>query len=290
MAQIPFERDESSTKRAPENASLESIRDFISSLPTREGWSQPLVLYKDYWFRPQFLENIFVTQDFYKPCSDDIILATQPKYRVKCFNMFSGGFSPYEYWRASLERPEKVMFLKYEEIQSDPVLVVRKLAGFLGVPFSKQEEIGGIPEIGKLTRRVADWVNHITEDMGKKLDCIVQEKLRGSGLSFLDRVKCFNMFSGGFSPYEYWRASLERPEKVMFLKYEEIQSDPVLVVRKLAGFLGVPFSKQEEIGGIPEIGKLTRRVADWVNHITEDMGKKLDCIVQEKLRGSGLSL
>jgi estrone sulfotransferase len=29
-----------------------------------------------------------------------------------------------------------------------------------------------------------DWVNHITEEMGRKTDCIMEEKLKGSGLEF----------------------------------------------------------------------------------------------------------
>lgn len=31
---------------------------------------------------------------------------------------------------------------------------------------------------------VGDWANHMTPDMARRLDAIVQEKLRGSGLSF----------------------------------------------------------------------------------------------------------
>ena len=35
--------------------------------------------------------------------------------------------------------------LKYEEIKSDPVQPVRKLAAFLGAPFSEEEESSGVP-------------------------------------------------------------------------------------------------------------------------------------------------
>ncbi|KAF0889538.1 hypothetical protein E2562_026952 [Oryza meyeriana var. granulata] len=147
--------------------------------------------------------------------------------------MFCEGFSPFgpfwnhilEYWKASMERPDKVMFLKCEDIKSDPVLVVRKLADILGVPFTKEEDTDGIPEevvkscnfetlsnlkvneIGathgrKRTidnsifpfvennsiffrkGRVGDWVNHISKEMGARMDHIVQEKFRGYGLTF----------------------------------------------------------------------------------------------------------
>uniref|UniRef100_A0A0E0E3I1 Sulfotransferase n=1 Tax=Oryza meridionalis TaxID=40149 RepID=A0A0E0E3I1_9ORYZ len=94
--------------------------------------------------------------------------------------------------KASMERPEKVMFLKYD-IKSDPALVVRKLADFLGMPFTKEEDDGGIPEQvvklcdfetlanldswEELRRRVGDWVNHMSVEMAVRLDRIVQEKL-----------------------------------------------------------------------------------------------------------------
>ena len=45
----------------------------------------------------------------------------------------------------SMVRPQKVLFLKYEEIVSDPVKVVKSLAGFFYVPFIEEEERGGVP-------------------------------------------------------------------------------------------------------------------------------------------------
>jgi hydroxyjasmonate sulfotransferase len=53
--------------------------DLLSKLPTREGWSQPLVLYKNYWFRQQLAENIMSIENSFKSRPDDIILASNPK-------------------------------------------------------------------------------------------------------------------------------------------------------------------------------------------------------------------
>jgi len=94
---------------------------------------------------------------------------------------------------------------------------VRRLATFLGVPFSIKEEedgvlekvlrlcsfekLSGLPanQVGEINRVgnmgfdksvffrkgiVGDWVNHITDEMGRKIDCIMEEKLKGSGLKF----------------------------------------------------------------------------------------------------------
>nr|CAB3475531.1 unnamed protein product [Digitaria exilis] len=102
---------------------------------------------------------------------------------------------------------------------SDPVRYVKKLALFLGVPFTCREEEDGVVEqvvrlcsfemlsglegnkTGSLklrprpnvvyeksaffrTCKVGDWVNHMSEEMRRKLDRIMAEKLKGSGLVF----------------------------------------------------------------------------------------------------------
>ncbi|XP_037410031.1 flavonol 3-sulfotransferase-like [Triticum dicoccoides] len=102
-------------------------------------------------------------------------------------------------------------------MRAEPVKHVKMLAKFLGVPFTEEEmrcgvvegvvhlcsfdklrsmpvnssgvtdRIGGVPmENSSYFRagKVGDWANHLTEEMSKKLDAIVEEKLRGSGLTF----------------------------------------------------------------------------------------------------------
>ena len=93
-------------------------------------------------------------------------------------------------------------------------------------------------------------------------------------------------------------------------------------VRRLAEFLGCPFTDEEVASGVPEAvvalcsldrmrsvqanrdgvhrtGRLSIKnraffrkgeVGDWKAHITPEMAQKLDGIVEEKLRGSGLSI
>ncbi|XBI51623.1 hypothetical protein VPH35_034111 [Triticum aestivum] len=136
----------------------------------------------------------------------------------------------------------------------------------------------------------------------------------------------FGMFCEGCSPYgpfwdhylEYWEESVARPDTVLFLKYEEIKSDPARVVRRLARFLGVPLTEEEEGSGVAEevarlcsfetltglevnqVGGVSHgnkvhvdnsvfyrkgEVGDWVNHMSREMGEKLDRIVQQKLQG-----
>ncbi|KAA8537352.1 hypothetical protein F0562_026961 [Nyssa sinensis] len=128
------------------------------------------------------------------------------------------GFGPYwdhmlGYWNKSLECPDKVLFLKYEDLKDDITHHVKRLAKFLGYPFSMVEEREGMVETisrlcsfqnlkelevnknGKtilnfenesLFRKgvVGDWINYLSPSMVERLSKVMDEKLGDSGLSF----------------------------------------------------------------------------------------------------------
>ncbi|KAM3266466.1 flavonol sulfotransferase-like [Capsicum annuum] len=50
---------------------------------------------------------------------------------------------------------------------------------------------------------------------------------------------------------EYWKASIERPDRVFFFKYEDLKEDTLGYMKKLADFTEKPFSKEEEAQGVP---------------------------------------
>ena len=122
-------------------------------------------------------------------------------------------------WKASLDSPERILFMKYEDMSSDTISQVKKLAEFMGYPFSSEEEsrglvheivelcsfeklrnleanktgaitVGGV-STGKDTffrkGEVGDWKNHLTGEMADRIDRLIEEKLSGSGLTFSDR-------------------------------------------------------------------------------------------------------
>ena len=106
-----------------------------------------------------------------------------------------------------------MLFFKYEDLKEDITFSLKKLAEFLGLPFSEKEEKEGvIEEISKLCSfdnlmkdlevnrtgffesagapnstlkaKVGDWCNDLSPSMAECFLKIVEEKLAGSGLSF----------------------------------------------------------------------------------------------------------
>ncbi|CAK7327652.1 unnamed protein product [Dovyalis caffra] len=120
-----------------------------------------------------------------------------------------------------------------------------------------------------------------------------------------------------FHVLRFWTKSLERPEKLLFLKFEGMKEDINSQIKRLVELLGCPFSVEKErdvaIEGISKFcsfsnlknkkanktGKsipgienntLFRRdeVGNWVNFLTPMMVHRLNKIMEQKLAGSGL--
>jgi len=128
------------------------------------------------------------------------------------------GFGPWwshmlGYWKESIARPNKILFLKYEDLKEDTSFHVKRIAEFLDSPIIQGEESSTVIEnIVNLCRfekmkdlevnksgsiftfyekktlfrkgEIGDWINYFSPSMIEKLSKIVEEKLGGSGLSF----------------------------------------------------------------------------------------------------------
>ncbi|XP_010456806.1 PREDICTED: cytosolic sulfotransferase 18-like [Camelina sativa] len=131
----------------------------------------------------------------------------------------------------------------------------------------------------------------------------------------------------GYGPYldhvlGYWKAYQENPDHVFFLKYETMRADPLSYVKRLAQFMGYGFTAEEEKKGVVEKvvnlcsfetlknlevneGEKTRKdiswvyypnsaffrkgkVGDWHNYLTHEMAARIDELMQENFKCSGL--
>ncbi|KAM3388305.1 hypothetical protein ACQJBY_010839 [Aegilops geniculata] len=150
------------------------------------------------------------------------------------------------------------------------------------------------------------------------------------GLEPLSVETAADYFCDGVSPFGpywahllgYWSAHLANPEQVLFFRYEEMSRDLAAHVRRLAEFVGCPFSvEDEEDGAVDAIVKLCSfehmagleatkggkteltfgvvenssffrrgQVGDWENHLSPETARKIDAITEAKFRGSGLSV
>ncbi|CAN4111712.1 unnamed protein product [Withania somnifera] len=121
----------------------------------------------------------------------------------------------------------------------------------------------------------------------------------------------------------YWKASTERPERVLLFKYEDLKKETLCYVKKLADFMEKPFSMEEEARGVPEeiVARCNFKylsnlqvnksgwhrsesqtplsnslffrkgeTGDWKNLLTDPMQKSIDKITQKKFQILGLTV
>ncbi|XWS39258.1 hypothetical protein CRYUN_Cryun18bG0035400 [Craigia yunnanensis] len=88
--------------------------------------------------------------------------------------------------------------------------------------------------------------------------CLPKSIIDSGEVDLVSVEEAFELFCKGVSSYGpywehvlgYWKASLERLGKILFLKYEGMMKDTEGCVKKLAEFFGFPFSLKEERDGI----------------------------------------
>ncbi|CAN7111389.1 unnamed protein product [Brassica rapa subsp. narinosa] len=131
-----------------------------------------------------------------------------------------------------------------------------------------------------------------------------------------------------YGPYldhvmSYWNAYQENPDQILFLKYETIRADTLPYVKRLAEFMGYGFTAEEEKKGVVEEvvnlcsfetlknleankGEKDReedipsnfypksayfrkgKVGDWSNYLTPEMAARIDGLMEERFKGTGL--
>ncbi|XP_059312344.1 cytosolic sulfotransferase 14 [Lycium ferocissimum] len=323
-------------KPKQEETLSEELDEFLTSLPKEKGWRTPnLFLFQGYWCQPQEIRAIISTQNHFKAQDSDLILASIPKSGttwLKALTFAIVNRNKFSVQPKNLHHPlltqnphELVPFLEYKlyadcnrlpdlSLLSSPRLVATHVP-FVALPDSVNTTNCKIVYI---CRNPFDTFVSIWHYLGK---------IRPESLGPLPFEEAFDLYCRGvigFGPYwdhmlGYWKESLERPDKVLFLKYEDMKVDMCGQLKKLAEFLGFAFTEEEEKGGmIEDISSLCSfqnmkdlqvnkkgkgaisnyensdlfrkgEIGDWVNYFTPSMFERLSNVMEEKLEGSGLT-
>jgi estrone sulfotransferase len=347
-AQVPdseSSKSDAKTKASAEETPPETYSDLISTLPVRGGWVMPLVLYQNYWLNPARLKHIIPIKEHYKPRSDDIILATYPKCGTTWLKALAFAITTRSRRRhtfsaaAADDHPPLLTQLHPQELVAHletPNPAAGDLAAIDKLPsprlLATHLPLSLLPPAVSTCGCRVVYLCRQPKDVCISLWHFGNGMLRGGGTARSSPVQLdasVSMFCEGISPFgpfwehylEYWKESLARPQQILFLKYEEIVSDPVKIVETLAGFFAVPFTEEEKRIGVPEevvrlcsfevlsglesnrSGDVTRgddlvigksmffrkgKVGDWENHMSKEMSQKVDDVLEDKFKGSGL--
>ncbi|XP_010523511.1 PREDICTED: cytosolic sulfotransferase 5-like [Tarenaya hassleriana] len=310
----------------------QECKNLISSLPLDKDFlgKNNLCNYKGFWYHYNTLQGILNVENHFRPRDTDIIVASFPKtgttwLKALTFALVERGkynANPENHPLLSQNPHILVPFLEvdlYLERQNPDLTnhgSPRKMFGTHVPFFMLQESVKDSPcKIVYVSRNLKDAIVS---------DWIFRNKYMKSAMHGASFEVFFQSFCRGvnfFGPFwdhvlSYWKASLENPKHVIFMKYEDLKKEPRVQIKRLAEFLDCPFTEEEEESGlVDEILKLCSlrnlsnleanktgsicnlefkdffrkgEVGDWKNHLTSDMAKKIDDVMEEKLRGSGL--
>ncbi|XP_062113884.1 cytosolic sulfotransferase 15-like [Humulus lupulus] len=312
----------------------------ISELPKASGWRKDgLTLYQNCWFPSNIIPNIISFQKQFKAKDkeedkDIIIMASFQKsgttwLKSLLFSILNRSQDYSEHHPLLTTNPQALVpSLEFTVYNPNPQMInnidnnlssraMSTHIPYASLPRSITQCCSKYPRIVYISRNPLDVIVSLWHFANAHPD---RSRDWTSVGDFVD------MFCSGeinFGPYwdhvlGYWKASLERPEKVLFLKYEDLKEDGVGQAKRVAEFVGVPFSREEESGGVVEqvlemcsFGKLKDldvnkhgqlrpnfdnklffrkgQVGDWVNHLTPSMADRVNEIIKEKFSGSGLS-
>ncbi|KAJ0085859.1 hypothetical protein Patl1_08003 [Pistacia atlantica] len=308
-------------------------KDLISSLPTESGWvANCLHQYQGFWHTTRQLQGVLTCQKHFHAQDSDTLLVTTPKSGTTWLKAIA--FSLINRSKHAINDPHHPLYtnnphdlVPFIELK----LYIENQVPDLSVFASPRLFSTHLPLVS-LPKSVNDSGCKIVYLCRNPKDAFVSlwhftNKLRPKDKGVNSLEKAFDKFCNGVSLYGpfwehvlgYWKAIVERPKRVFFLKFEEMKEKPAMHLKRLAEFLECPFSKEEELNGtvgrilemcsfdslrnleVNKTGKMFsgeefkaffRRgeVGDWKNHLTDEMAERLDGIIECKLHGSGLRL
>lgn len=311
-----------------------NINELVSTLPTGKGWwAEHLFHYQGFWLSNRALGGLLLIQDKFKPQPSDVFLATTPK----------SGTTWLKAILFSIVNRSRYGFSSHPLLDTAP----RDIFPFLDFYFHQNKPISDIDSLPSprlfSTHLPYDLLPKPITASGCRIVCIWRDpkdvfvsqwhfmkKLRSKELPAIPFEEAFQLFCQGVSHYGpcwdhasgYWKASSESPEQILMLKYEDMKREPSVQVKRLAEYLGQPFTLEEENEGVVQqiinlcsfdslsnlqVNKTSDgpsnqgrpvknpdffrkgEAGDWRNHLTAEMAESIDQITKDKLYGQGLA-
>ncbi|KAI8539347.1 hypothetical protein RHMOL_Rhmol09G0175400 [Rhododendron molle] len=328
-SQLPLSPPPPPPKYLQEDDLTQECRDVLTSLPRENGWvNSHLYNYQGFWHTSRLFQGTFSCQKLFQAQETDILLVTFPKSGTTWLKAILFGLVNRTHYPDTKHHPllasnphDLVPFL--EQLFADKQ--VPDLTSFTSPRlFSTHSPLPSLPESVRSSKCKMVYLCRNPMDTFVSLWHFTN-KLRPEKIGANSLEDVFDRFCRGVSlcgPFwdhvlGYWKESLEKPNKVIFLKYEEMKEEPNLHLGRLAEFLGFPFSPEEEASGLADeilglcsfdnlsnlevnkTGELStgeekraffRRgeVGDWKNFMTAEMVDRFDQISDQKLKNSGL--
>ncbi|KAJ0809063.1 putative Sulfotransferase domain, P-loop containing nucleoside triphosphate hydrolase [Helianthus annuus] len=312
---------------------FDKYKDKFTTFPKEKGWmTEELYKYQGFWHQSKnvvSVETVMATQDTFQALPTDIYLATLPKsgttwlkalvFSTVNRNMYKN--KPLSSHPLQTSNPHNCLpFVECEVLKTSPTYV----DAYLPRLFATHMPYTSLPQ------SILDSRCRIVYMCRNPKDVLVSlfhfaNNLRGKSQNVMTFEEAFEMFTKGVIPNGpywdhvkgYYKIGLEQPTKIMFLTYEDMKMDTPKYLRRLAKFLGYPFTEEEEAKGMVEdivslcsfdnLSKVNKhgslsigipnyaffregKVGDWRKHLTTEMSETLDQITKEKFDGLDLVL
>ncbi|MBA0875431.1 hypothetical protein Goshw_015549 [Gossypium schwendimanii] len=324
--------------------SSDFTESMLDQLPMEKFWDIPLYQWDGFWYRSYHLQATMAFRSQYIARDDDIILASPMKtgttwLKALCFSILQkdGNAARLNGETVGKTEEDDPRHIRDPLVDNHPAVYVQTLEVqvFTAKPppdvsamesprlFHTHLPYTALPDSIKTSNCKLVYITRNPKDTLVSMWHFFN-KLRTPEQGPYPFEQAFESFINGvshFGPFfdhvlQYWNQSLKSPNKILFLKYEDLKKDPKGEVKKLASFLGKPFNNEKEVEDViwrcslerlknlevnkngidPWIGMQNSAffrsgiVGDWKNIMSKELSERLDQITRQKLKDSGLHL
>lgn len=316
-----------------ENKLSQESKELIHSLPREKGCRTPhLYFFQDFWCRSIIIQTINTFQNQFQAKDSDVVVSTFPKSGTTWLKALTFAIVNRHRFNPTKQNHPLLTFNPHQLVPFFEVAISGD-AHVQTPHFTTEPRLFGthspFPSLAKSIKE-SNYCR-IIYICRNPFDTFVStwiffNKIKAESLPTLTLEEAFERYCKGineFGPFwshvlGYWNESLAKPNKVLFLKYEDLIEDANFHVKRVAEFLGCSFTHEEESNGVVEdivelcsfdkmkeleVNKFATlaksiearylfreaKIGDWVNYLSPSMVEKLSKIIEEKLSGSGLS-